>query len=289
MDKKIQTGLGKGLSALIPKKDFLKQAVDFLPQIEIKEIRLSKYQPRKNFDPQKLEELKKSIKEEGVIEPIIVVKLHQKGYRLICGERRLRASKAIGLKKIPAVVKKNVSEQEILQISLIENIQRQDLNVIEQAKGIAKLINEFGLSQEKAAQIIGKQRSSVSHLLRLLTLSTEIQNSLKEEKISFGHAKVLLILTDKDKQLIICKKIIQQGLSVRASEELVKKDTSHRLQATGKIQQQEIKEPEIKEVEEKLEKILGTKVRILMHKKGGKIEIEFYSLSDMERVLEKIK
>ncbi len=282
---KKQTGLGKGLGALIPKKDFLKHSIDSLPQIEIKQIRVNKYQPRETFNPQKLEELVESIREKGVIEPIIVTKEKQ-GYQLICGERRLRASKMLDLKKIPAVIKRNISKQEILQISLVENIQRQDLNVIEQAKGIKKLISDFKLSQEEVARVISKQRSSISHLLRLLTLPIEIQEGLKEEKVSFGHAKALLVLKDKDKQKIIFNRIIKSGLSVRETEELIKKTT---ISAPHILRKQRVKNPQVKEVEEDLEKFLGTKVRIFLHKKGGRIGIEFYSLNDLERVLKKIQ
>jgi ParB family chromosome partitioning protein len=271
MLKQQQTGLGKGLGALIPKKDFLEAFKDSLSQLDIKQIK---------------EELVNSIKEKGVIEPIVVLRTKE-GYQLICGERRLRAVKILGLKQIPAIVKENLNEQEILQLSLIENIQRQDLNVIEQAKGVKRLIKEFELSQEEAARLIAKQRSSVSHLLRLLTLPIEIQEELKKERIFFGHAKALLILEDENKQKSLCERIIRLGLSVREAEELVKNTPRSTLHAPR--QTQKIKDPQIKEVEEKLEKFLGTKVDILVRKKGGKVEIAFYSLDDLERLLSLLK
>lgn len=292
MDKKPQTGLGKGLNALIPKKNLSQQAGDFSNQIEIKQIRLNKYQPREEFKPEKLKELVDSIKQRGVIEPIIVTKA-KKGYQLICGERRLRASKMLGLSKIPAIIKENITDQEILQISLIENIQRENLNVIEQAKGLKELIDEFNFSQQEVAKLIGKQRSSVSHLLRLLTLPLEIQKELTKENLSFGHAKVLLEIENKDSQRDICQRIIRYALSVRETERLVNKATRYTLTGTGMPhatrQKQKVEDTQIKEIEQGLEEFLGSRVKILLHKKGGKIEIEFYSIKDLQRILELIQ
>lgn len=282
MSKKPQTGLGKGLSALIPKRDTPEKADDSFKEIEIKEVKLSKYQPREEFKPEKLKELMDSIKQKGIVEPIIVARA-EKGYQLICGERRLRASKMLGLNRIPAIVKENVTDQEILQISLIENIQREDLNVIEQAKGLKRLIDEFNLSQQEAARIIGKDRSSVNHLLRLLTLPLDIQKELMKGSLSFGQAKVLLKIEDRDSQRDICQRIIRYRLSVRETERLVKKLGRFTPQASRRKQRAE--DLQIKEIEQGLEEFLGSRVKILLRKKGGKIEIEFYSLQDLQRIL----
>ncbi len=292
MDKKPQTGLGKGLNALIPKKKLPELTGDFSGQIEIEQIKLNKYQPREEFKPEKLKELVDSIKQKGVIEPIIVAKV-KKGYQLVCGERRLRASKMLGLSRIPAIVKENITDQEILQISLIENIQREDLNVVEQAKGLKKLTDEFNLSQQEVANLIGKQRSSVSHLLRLLTLPLEIQKELIKENLSFGHAKVLLEIENKDSQRDICQRIIRYALSVRETERLIKKATRHTLTGTGMPhatrRKQKTEDTQIKEIEQGLEEFLGSRVKILLRKKGGKVEIEFYSVKDLQRILELIQ
>ena len=287
MSKERQSGLGKGLSALIPKKTSSELLQSSTYQINIEQIELNKYQPREEFNPQKLKELTDSIKEKGVIEPVVVTKT-KNGYQLICGERRLRASKMLGLSKIPAVVRENVSNQEIIQISLIENIQREDLNVIEQAKSIKRLIDEFKLTQQDVSNVISKQRSSISHLLRLLTLPLEIQKRVKEGVISFGHAKVLLELETENSQKDICQRIVRYNLSVRETERLVKKASRFKPRSSKQKQKQKIEELQIREIEENLEEFLGSKVQILTHKKIGKIEIGFYSTKDLQRIIELI-
>ncbi|RKY39623.1 MAG: hypothetical protein DRP75_01550 [Candidatus Omnitrophota bacterium] len=286
MKKTYQSGLGKGLSALIPKKEDINLKSDQIHHLEIEQIKVSRYQPREDFNPERLRELVDSIREQGVIEPIIVVK-KEDGYHLICGERRLRACKTLGWKTIPAIVKKDVSDKEILQISLIENLQREDLNVIEQAKGLKRLIEEFNLSHQEVGRLIGKDRSSVTHLLRVLNLPGEIQEELKKARISFGHAKVLLEIEDKDSQKDICQRVIRYNLSVRETERLVKK--ALRFRPSTRVKKKKEEEEQIKEIERYLEEFLGTKVSILLSKKGGRIEIEFYSLKDLQRILELIQ
>lgn len=273
--------LGKGLSALIPEKADKK---DKIVQISPEDIIVTNFQPRENFSSGGLEKLISSIKKKGIIQPILVREKESK-YELIAGERRLRAAKELKLNMIPAIVS-NVSDSELMQISLIENLQREDLNPIEEAKAYKKLIDVFGFAQEKIAQEIGKNPSSVSNILRLLKLPEDIQKFLYEGKITAGHARALLSLESQQDQLKICRQIIRKGLSVRNVESIVSKDKAKR----RKVQKRKTLTPELLEMEEKLQRFFGTKVRIIQSGKKkpdleGKIQIEYYSKSDLERIL----
>ncbi|NCO24759.1 MAG: chromosome partitioning protein ParB [Candidatus Infernicultor aquiphilus] len=275
----VKRGLGKGLEALIPKIDH--QENEFITEIEIESLTSNLFQPRKNFDQEKLEELKESIKRHGVIQPIVVRKIAN-GYEIVAGERRLRAAQEIKLKKIPAIIK-NFSNEKSLEIALAENIQREDLNPIEQANAFKRLIDEFKLTQQELAEVTGKSRALVTNTIRLLKLNSEIQKNISEGKISFGHAKLLLSLEDEELQRVVCNRIMGNDLSVRDTENLIKK--------IGKAPKKpfivkNITLENFPEAEEKLRDILGTKISILYDGKKGKINIEFYSKEDLRRIVD---
>lgn len=269
----MKAALGRGLESLLPEKG------DEVIQIDVNDILPHEEQPRKFFKDESLTELSDSIKEKGILQPVIVSKLGDRKYRLIAGERRLRAAKLAGLVKIPALIK-DVSSQAALEIALIENIQREDLKPIETADALNRLYKEFNLSQEDISRKIGKDRSTIANYLRIHKLPDEIKSLINDNDLTVGHAKAILSIEGKQKQLEATKKIIKNALSVRAAEALSKK-----LAAINEAQQKE-KLPEVIELEDKLIKSLGTKVKI--HHKGnkGKIEIEYHSLEDLDRLLE---
>lgn len=278
----VKRGLGKGLSALIPEAE---EKENNSTEIKINEIHPNQYQPRKEFDQEKLKELAASIQEHGIIQPIVVTPT-KKGYQIIIGERRWRAAHMCGLKTIPAIVKE-FSEQEIMEIALIENLQREDLNIIEEANAYRKLIDEFSLTQDDLAIRLGKSRSFIANTLRLLTLSKDIQQFIKNNKLSPGHGRALLSIENKEARNLLAKKAINEKLSVRELEKLTKnlknKDPGKNKR---KQKQKSIRSPIILELEENLQKTLGTKVNITNKNKRGKIEIEYYSNEDLERILE---
>lgn len=274
--------LGKGLEALLPE---VKTEGENIREIKILEIKSSRYQPRRYFDPEKLQELANSIKEKGVVQPVLV-RPAKEGYELIAGERRLQAAKAAGLDRIPAIVK-DVIDSEALEIALIENIQRQDLNPIEEAEAYQRLIKEFTLTQENLAKEVGKDRTSIANTLRLLKLPLQIQEQVSTGIISMGHARAILSLESEVEQLEACEKIIKKGLSVRETEGLIKRMKKESVsRETSAIKEDDIT---LLACEEDLMQALGTKVKIKQETTGkGKIEIEFYSNSDLERIMEKI-
>lgn len=270
--------LGRGLKALISEEIVIKPADRPITQINIEEIAPGRFQPREVFDPDKLRELALSIKEKGVLQPVIV-RPRDNGYELIAGERRLRAAKELGLSQIPAIIK-DVKDDDALEIALIENIQRDDLNPIEEAKAYQRLAEEFSLTQEQISDKVGRDRASVANTLRLLKLSEKIKEEIYLGRISMGHAKALLALESDNDQLDLCVKIIKRGLSVRETEYFVRR------KLTGKTRTRARKSsPEGRVVEEELQRILGTKVTLLHHQKRGRIIIEYYSNDDLERLL----
>jgi ParB family chromosome partitioning protein len=275
--------LGKGLGALIPDLSALdekdRKALGIL-ELELDKIIPNEYQPRKVFNDDKLKELAASIKEQGVIQPIIVHKAGS-GYQLIAGERRWRASRMAGLKTIPALVKE-ATKREFLEMALIENIQREDLNPLEAAEAYKRLQDEFKLTQEDLAKRVGKERSTVTNFLRILGLPREVKNELASGTLSMGHAKALLSLERVRDQIQVAALIVKKGLSVREAEALAVrlKNPPHEKKAR--------QSHELKAVEEKLMKSLGTKVSITAKAKGGRIVIEYYSNDELDRILEKI-
>lgn len=276
----MKAALGKGLDALLPDR-----GGDVI-EIDIGKIVPNEHQPRKVFKDDTLRELAASIKEKGVLQPIIVTRLDDGTFRLIAGERRWRASKQAELKKIPALVK-NVSSQDAIEIALIENIQREELNAIETADAFQSLMKDFNLSQEALAERVGKDRATVANYLRILKLPGEIKALINNGRLSLGHAKALLSLDDKQKQIEASAKIVREGLSVRAAEALCA-DLKKQPLATAKKQAKKEKKklPEVAELEDKLIQALGTKVRLQHNGKKGKIEIEYYSLDELDRLLE---
>ena len=254
-------------------------------QLKIDQIEPNPSQPRRVFDEKLLEDLSKSIKEDGVIQPIIVSanKSKSQKYTLIAGERRWRASKLAGLDKIPAIIKET-SPETTLRLALIENIQRQDLSVIEEAEAYKSLIEDFGLTQEQCAQKVGKDRSTITNLLRLLSLPKEIQDDIMEDTLSMGHGKALLSLETKQNMLRARDIIVKKQLNVRKSEQLCKKIKTSGASAI-EAQETQSSSPDVSYIEETLRGYLKTRVKLIKKKKKGKIQISYFSPAELERVL----
>lgn len=270
--------LGKGLSALIP-ETAKNQTTDRVVAIPVDDVVPNPYQPRVQMDTAGLEELAASIKEKGVVQPIIVRSQGIDKYEVIAGERRLRASKLAGLSNIPAIVRE-VDDAEAMALAITENIQREDLNVIELARAYSILMNHFNLTQEQLARAVGKSRPAVANILRLLQLPQEIQEYVLSEEISMGHARALLALENENQRLGVCKRVIELDLSVRQTEKLVQK-----LLSQSEAQKKDtIRSPEIEAMEDRLRDILATQVRIRPGRNKGKIEIEYYSEDDLGRI-----
>lgn len=278
--------LGKGLGALIPDLATYEEKEQILQNfgdIEVDKIAPNPYQPREDFDPMALEELKNSIAEKGVIQPITVRKSSD-GYQLIAGERRWRAVKELGYEKIPAFIMEITSEDELLELALIENLQREDLNPIDVAKAYQRLIEECQLTQEQVAQKVGKDRTTITNFLRLLRLPKSVQASVRAKELSMGHARALLALPDEASQLKLWKRIIRDNLSVRRVEDLVKQpQKKEKTSISATIPR---KSPHITAVEDKFREVFGTQVHIYPRKEGGKIEVQYYSDDDLDRIFD---
>ena len=274
--------LGRGLNALIPETATALlvppdgRETQQIARLPLEKIRANPYQPRATFDQEKLQELIESVRERGIIQPVIV-RPSRDGYELVAGERRLRAAKALGWTDIPAIVRQ-ATDRDSLELALLENIQRDDLNPIEQAKAFERLSTEFGMTQEAIAKATGKQRSSVSNTLRLLKLPEKIITAIRAGTITAGHAKALLAIEDARAQLAAFERMLAEGASVRKAEGMTHRARTHssrRLRAAN---------PEIRALEERLQHALGTKVQILHAQKRGKILIEYYSHDDLQRL-----
>lgn len=297
-------GLGKGLDSLIPsgtpknKKSVTeekKQPVKVVEKVvekivekpvelkmKITEVEPNREQPRKNFDEDALLELAESIKQFGILQPLLVQK-RDDYYEIIAGERRWRAAKLAGLKEVPVIIK-DFSDQEVVEIALIENIQREDLNPIEEALAFRRLLTEFELKQDELAERVSKSRTAVTNSMRLLKLDERVQQMVVDEKISTGHARALLAVEDKEQQYILANKIFDEKLSVRETERLMK---NFQKEKENKKSQKTENEFIYKGIEEKIKMILGTKVTV-NHKKNnkGRIEIEYYSNEELERIMD---
>ena len=276
--------LGKGLGALLP--EFGQAEPKTLLYCGIEEIIPNRSQPRKHFDESKIEELAWSIKEKGILEPLIVRRVDQ-GYELIVGERRWRAAQKAGLKEVPVLVKE-IEGREALEISLIENLQREDLNPIEAAEAFRHLIEEFDISQEDLSKRMGKDRTTITNTLRLLKLPLEIRNQLLENRITSGHARAILSLENKERQKELCALIIKKSLSVREAEAIVKRWSEKLNKSITPVKKRGDLESQLSSLQDSLRKYLGTKVLITPKGKKGKIEIEYYSHEDLERIVEAI-
>ncbi|HHT87625.1 MAG TPA: ParB/RepB/Spo0J family partition protein [Clostridiales bacterium] len=283
----LKRGLGKGLDIMIPERisetDAKEENVSRETLLPIRDIEPNKTQPRQMFDDESLQELADSIKQYGVIQPIIVRKTDNR-YEIIAGERRWRAARLAGLKEVPVIIKE-YNRQEVLEIALIENIQREDLNPIEEALAYQKLIQEHNLKQEELAERVSKSRVAVTNALRLLKLDERVQQMLIDNKLSSGHARALLSIEDADVQYDAACKVSDKGLSVRDTEKLVKQ-----MLKTKRVKETAVTEENsfiYRDLEERLKNIMGTKVSINRKQKGrGKIEIEYYSDDDLERIMD---
>jgi len=273
--------LGRGLNALLGTPDL---ETDQLREIDIDRIIPNSHQPRKNFDEDALNELANSIREHGIVQPIVVRPLEDGFFQLIAGERRWRASQRAGLARLPAVVRV-AAEDSALELALIENLQREDLNPMEEAQAYERLITDFGLTQEEVARRVGKNRATIANMLRLLRLPPEVQQWLRENRLTTGHAKALLSLSDLDAILDSAKKIIQGNYSVRQAEALVARHANNSLKddpagGRGAV------DPNVKAAIHALEQALGTKVTVQESGGKGKIELHFFSFEEMNRLYE---
>lgn len=287
MTKK-KRGLGKGLSALIPDEPISDEQQniddkDRVVNVEITFIEPNKEQPRREFDSEKISELAESIKRYGVIQPIIVKK-NEDGYELVAGERRWRAAQKAGLKEIPCIVRE-LEQIKSTEIALVENIQREDLNSIEEAIAYKSLIEKYSFTQEKVSEVVGKSRSYITNTIRLLNLDERVIDFISDNKISSGHGRAILAIEDKDVQNKIAETIIKKGLSVRETEKLVKNFSKNK-SVVKKENSDAGDDPILAGIEESLRKTLGTKVKIIKGRKKSKIEIEYYSDDDLERILD---
>lgn len=277
-------GLGRGLDALLPSggSEIIESGVREIPTNQISPNRL---QPRQRFDPEKLTELADSIREHGLVQPI-VVRPTETGYELIVGERRWRAAQQAGIKVIPAVIKDIGSDADVLEVALVENLQREDLNPLEEAAAFQYLIGEFGLTQEEVSKKVCRSRPQVANTLRLLNLDAEIQEAIQGGDLTMGHAKVLLSLDEGVRQKQLFRRILEKGLSVRETENAARRMSE--TETPGKVRKPEAKAPGRAAVEEQLRDALGTRVRVRGEGGRGQIEIEFYSEDDLGRIVDLI-
>lgn len=275
-------GLGKGLGALIPEEKSNNEE-DKREYVDLNKLKINTNQPRKYFDNEKISELAESIKQHGIIQPILVNR-DGEFFNIVAGERRFRAAKLIGLEKVP-VIEMNLDDKEILEVSLIENIQRQDLNAIEEAKAYKQLLTEFKIVQEELSTRIGKSRTAISNTLRLLNLDEKVQQYIIEGVLSEGHGRALLGIQNKDNQYKVAEKIIDEKLSVRETERLIKKLNEDQTTTKKEPAGNEMN-PYYKDIKNRLQDYFGTKVNINKKKNRGKIEIEYYSEDDLQRILE---
>ncbi len=288
--------LGKGLQSLIPPKDDNVRLSDVsesaqptkhrrknILYIEIEKIKRNPYQPRKNFDKAKLQELADSIKEHGILQPLVVTQTRD-NYQLIAGERRLGAAKIAGLSEVPIIIRDS-SDREKLELALVENLQRDNLNPIEKAYAFKKLIDEFNFIQQDVAKKIGKSREVVANTLRLLNLPAEIQRAILNNKITEGHGRAILTLSDIEKQLLLFKEILNKKLSVRQAEAMTRKITKT---LPAKLKPKTRKDANLRDIEDKLSNILGTRVKLTRKGKKGKIIIEFFSQEELDNIINKI-
>ncbi len=284
-------GLGKGIDAMISGDDtkakkVVKEVIKEVDTIDINKIEPNSNQPRKNFNEDKIHELAESIKQHGLIEPLIVQKGKKGFYTIIAGERRWRAAREAGVKEIPVVVKE-YSDQQVMEIALIENIQREDLNAIEEAEAYERLIKDFNLKQDEVAERVSKSRVAITNSLRLLKLDSRVREMIIEDKIKSGHARALLSVTDPEEQYRLAVMIFDNSMSVRETEKMVKKYLADKDKPTKEVKKKDTQTELIyKDYEEKLKTVIGTKVNINNKGKGkGKIEIEYFSPDEFDRII----
>ena len=280
---KDKSSLGTGLDSLLG--DRPKQEGVAVTQISIDDLAPGQYQPRTKMHKSTLEELSQSIKEQGVLQPLVVRKLASGRFEIVVGERRWRAAQIAGLESVPAIIR-DLNNDETAKIALIENLQREDLNALDQARGLLRLQREFNLSQEELGSSVGKSRSAVTNLLRLLTLPVEVQSLLEERKIEMGHARALLTLNEDD-QIDCARKVISESLSVRECEAMARNFSANKKNST---KSEKIKDPNTLSLEREISEILGSPVEIKHNQKGsGKLVVSFKNLDALQGVLNKIK
>lgn len=301
--------LGKGLDALIPgaggdessssaaarkSKPGRPGQAGTVTKVRLSLIRPNPFQPRQEFEREGLEELADSIRQKGVLQPVLLRALPEEegeeGYQLVAGERRLRAAEIAGLKTIPAIVYEVDSDEEMLELALVENVQRENLNAMDTAGAYRRLADDCGLTQEQIAERVGKSRTAVANTLRLLTLPEKVQQAVKDEKISEGHARALLGLDGKGARLALLKKIIARGLSVRVTERLVREAAGggEGGKGRGKKQQPELS-PRLQALVEEIQRALGTKVTLKGSLKKGSLKIDYYSADDLTRICDRLE
>ena len=273
--------LGRGLSALIPDAPPAPPPAERTTEVDVDLLRPNRAQPRTAIDDARIEELAQSIRANGVIQPIIVRKV-ENGYEIIAGERRWRASQRAGLLRVPVVVR-DVPDDRLLAVALIENIQREDLNPIEEAQAYRRLADEYRLTQDQIAESVGKDRSSVANIMRLLKLPREIRENVGAGALSMGHARALLALPEESAQLRISREVVSRNLSVRETEAIVKKAVE-----PGKPREEPQKDVHTRAAEDKLRFALGTRVRIVRRGKGGRLEIDFQNENELQRLYEQL-
>ena len=294
------SGLGKGLESLIPKITPIKSEVavsgnapktkESIFLIEVDRIKENPYQPRRDFNKEELESLAGSIREHGILQPLIITKAEEEtvsgikvSYELVAGERRLRAAKMAGLNFVPAIIRPKTEEKQKLELALIENVQRQDLNAVEKARGYEKLVKDFGLTQKEVAERVGQSREAVANALRLLNLPVEIQKAIEVGKISEGHGRAILAVELDHQKLAMFNEILGKNLSVRAAESL-----GRQVKGTPKKVKANALDAESRELESRLEEFFGTRVKLAKSGGRGKILIEFYSPEELNSILDKI-
>lgn len=272
----IKKGLGKGLGALIANDENEESGII---ELRINDIEPNENQPRKEFDDEKLLQLAESIKQHGVVQPIIVKK--EDGiYRIVAGERRWRASRIAGQATIPAIIKE-LSDKQLMEVALIENLQREDLNPVEEAEAYIKLTKEYNMTQEEISKSVGKSRSAIANSMRLLNLTSDVLKYLSTGELTSGHARCLIAINDPKEQLDAAKSIIEKQLNVRDAEKLVKKILTRK-----PTQKQKKENEDLSEIEDKFKNVFGTKVKLITGNKKGKILIEYYSNEDLDRIIE---
>ena len=282
----MKKGLGKGLGALMNTDESMPVSLEQSITLKISQIEPNKNQPRTEFDQEKLETLSESIKKYGILQPIVVKKQENGFYQIIAGERRWRAAKLAGLAKVPVIIK-DFDDQETMEIALIENLQREDLNPFEEARGYRELMDIFSLTQEQVAQKVGKSRSAVANSVRLLSLCDEIKEMVLNKELTVGHVRALLATENEGVRLLAARRIVADGLNVRQTEALIKNMLQEKKPKKKNPVDEELRRYLVT-LEKKLSNSLGTKVTINSKKNRGKIEIEYYSNEDFERIMSKI-
>lgn len=286
-------GLGKGIDSLIPVKSEPEQTSQDIQQegdkvmVSLSLVEPNRKQPRKSFNEDKLEELADSIKQQGVLIPLMV-RHNGNMFEIIAGERRWRASKKAGLKEIPVIIRDDLTEEQIFEIQLIENIQREDLNPIEEALGYERLIKDFHMKQDEVAEKVSKSRVAITNSMRLLKLSPEVQQMVIDEKLTTGHARALISVEDPDKQIALAERIFDEKLSVREAEKIVKQ-LDKPVKEKAEKKKNDSLEAVYRDLEERCKNAVGTKVDIISKEDGaGKIEIEFYTPDDLEKITDRL-